>query len=296
MKYDFILSCESTVDLPYDYVSGRDISVIFYNYVIDGVEYLDDMGRDPNGLSNFYAQIKAGKLPSTSQINIARYEEYFEELIEKGDVLHIAFGTGLTPSYNNAVTAAEMVRERHPDRKLVVVDSLCGCVGYGIFVDSAADMRDKGASIDEIEKWLYDNRYNVQHQFFSTDVTMFKRSGRVSGPIGTIASVLGICPIMRLNKAGQIINYTKARSKKIAIKMTVDEVMAHIRDGKNYNDKFYIGHSNCLEIAKETRQAFLEYFADAEERIKIVNIGTIIASHCGEGTVAIFFYGDERIA
>lgn len=294
MKYDFILSCESTADLPYEHMASRDIPVIFYNYVIDGVEYVDDMGRDPEALDRFYAQIKAGSLPSTSQINVATYEDYFEKLIEKGDVLHIAFSTGLTPSYNNAVAAAELVRERHPDKKLIVIDSLCGCVGYGMFVDSAADLRDNGASIEELEKWVYDNRLSVQHQFFSTDVTMFKRSGRVSGPIGTIASVLGICPIMHLNDKGQIINYTKARSKKIAVKMTVDEVMSHIRDGKNYNDKFYIGHSNCLELAEETRRAFLPYFPDAEEKIKIENIGTIIASHCGEGTVALFFYGDDR--
>ncbi|MBR4282414.1 MAG: DegV family protein [Clostridia bacterium] len=295
MNYNFQLSCESTVDMPYEYISGRDISVIFYNYVIDNEEYVDNMGRDPKALEKFYAQIKAGKLPSTSQINTFRYEEYFDDLLKKGDVLHIAFGTGMTPSYNNAVEAAEKMREKYPERKLIVVDSLCSCTGYGIFVDSAADMRDNGASMEEIEKWLYNNRYNVHHQFFCTDVTMFKRSGRVSGPIGTIASVLGICPIMHLNRAGKIINYTKARSKKVAIKMTVDEVMDHIRDGKNYNDKFYIAHSNCIELAKETRRAFLEYFPDAEERIKIVNIGTIIASHCGEGTVAIFFYGDERI-
>ncbi len=294
MKHDFILSCESTVDLPYEYINSRDISVIFYNYIIDEAEYVDDMGRDPDALNNFYAKIKAGSLPSTSQINVATYEDYFEELIKKGDVLHLAFSTGLTPSYNNAVTAAEIVRERHPDKKLVVIDSLCACVGYGMFVESAADLRDKGASIEEVEKWVYDNRLSVHHQFFSTDVTMFKRSGRVSGPIGTIASVLGICPIMHLDAKGRIINYTKARSKKIAIKMTVDEIMSHIRDGENYNDKFYIGHSNCLELAEETRRAFLPYFPDAEEKIKIENIGTIIASHCGEGTVALFFYGDDR--
>lgn len=295
MKYDFILSCESTVDLPYEHINGRDISVIFYNYVIDEVEYVDDMGRDPKALEKFYALIKEGKLPSTSQINTFRYEEYFEELLQKGDVLHIAFGTGMTPSYNNAVEAAEHLREKYPERKLIVVDSLCSCVGYGIVVDDAADMRDNGASIEEIEKWLYDVRYNVHHQFFSTDVSMFKRSGRVSGPIATVATILGICPIMHLNKSGHIINYTKARSKKVAIKMTVDEVMAHIRDGENYDGKFYIAHSNCIELAEETRRAFLPYFPDAEEKIKIVNIGTIIASHCGEGTVALFFYGDERV-
>ncbi len=294
MEYNFQLSCESTVDLPYSYVSGRDISVIFYTYVMDGKEYVDNMGRDDAALENFYQMLKDGKQPSTSQINTFRYEEYFDELLQKGDVLHLAFGTGMTPSYKNACDAAERLKTKYPDRKLIVIDTLCSCTGYGIFVDSAADLRDKGASIEEIEKWAYDNRYNVQHQFFSTDLTQFKRSGRVSGPVALVGTLLGICPLMHLNKEGKIIAYTKARGKKAAIKSTVEEVMKHIKDKENYNDKFYIAHSHCPDLLAETIEAFKEYFPDAEEKIKVVEIGTIIASHCGQGTVAIFFYGDER--
>ena len=148
MDYPFQLSCESTVDLSYDYISGRDISVIFYTYAVDGKEYVDDMGRNPNALPEFFQLLKEGKMPATSQINTFRYEEYFEELLKKGDVLHIAFGTGMTPSYRNAVEAAEILKKKYPDRKLVVIDSLCSCFGYGILVDSAADMRDKGASLE----------------------------------------------------------------------------------------------------------------------------------------------------
>lgn len=294
MNYPFQLSCESTVDLSYDYISGRDISVIFYTYGVDGKEYVDDMGRNPNALPEFFEMLKEGKMPVTSQINTFRYEEYFEELLKKGDVLHIAFGTGMTPSYRNAVEAAELLKDKYPDRKLVVIDSLCSCFGYGILVDSAADMRDSGASLEEIEEWVLANRNKVHHQLFSTDLTQFKRSGRVSGPAATIGTVLGICPIMHLNNEGRIIAYSKARGKKAAIKTTVETVMEHIQDGSNYKGKFIIGHSNCLDLALETKEALKEYLPNAEEQIKISNIGTIISSHCGPGTVALFFYGDER--
>ncbi len=294
MNYPFQLSCESTVDLSYDYISGRDISVIFYTYGVDGKEYVDDMGRNPNALPEFFEMLKEGKMPVTSQINTFRYEEYFEELLKKGDVLHIAFGTGMTPSYRNAVDAAQILKVKYPDRKLVVIDSLCSCFGYGILVDSAADMRDSGASLEEIEEWVLANRNKVHHQLFSTDLTQFKRSGRVSGPAATIGTVLGICPIMHLNNEGRIIAYSKARGKKAAIKTTVETVMEHIQDGSNYKGKFIIGHSNCLDLALETKDALKEYLPNAEEQIKISNIGTIISSHCGPGTVALFFYGDER--
>lgn len=295
MNTEFQLSCESTADLPYDHINGRGISVLFYTYTVDGEVYVDDMGRDPNALPHFFAMLKEGKMPSTSQINEFRYEEYFEELLQKGDVLHIAFGSGMTPSVHNARKAAEGLKEKYPQRKLVIVDSLCSSVGYGMLVDSAADLRDEGKSIEEIEQWVLENRNKVHHQFFSTDLTQFKRSGRVSGPAATIGTVLGICPVMRLNCEGRIIAYSKVRGKKAAIKTTVDTVLEHIQNGKEYNGKFYIGHSSCWDLAEETRLALKEHFGDTADRIRIVDIGTIISAHCGPGTVAVFFYGDERV-
>ena len=119
MGNKFILSCESTVDMPYSYVTGRNISVLFYSYSIDGVEFEDEMGKDPNALVEFYKKIDNGALPSTSQINEYKYLDYFDTLLQKGDVLHIAFGSGMTPSVNNAYVAAEQMREKYPGEKLL---------------------------------------------------------------------------------------------------------------------------------------------------------------------------------
>ena len=294
MNRSFQLSCESTVDLPYSYVNGRDISVLFYSYIIDGKEYTDDMQRDPEALPRFYQFIREGKLPSTSQINDYAYEAYFDALLQKGDVLHIAFGTGMTPSVNNAYTARERLREKYPDRKLLIVDSLCSSSGYGLMVDYAADMRDEGRSMEEIESWCNANARSIHHQFFSTDMTMFHRSGRVSGATAAIASVLNICPIMRLDDKGSIIAYDKVRGKKNAIKRTVDTMEAHARGGSDYDGKCFICNSSCRDIAEELKTAVEERFPKLKDKIMITEIGTIIASHSGWGTVAVFFLGDER--
>lgn len=125
MERQFTLSCCSTVDLPYSYMESRDIPVLFYTYVVDGVEYDDDMGRDPEALPRFYRFIREGKLPQTSQINVAAYTEFFERLLQKGDLLHIAFTSGQSGSVHNAFLAAEELRAKYPERKLVVIDSLC---------------------------------------------------------------------------------------------------------------------------------------------------------------------------
>ena len=294
MAEPFILSCESTVDLPYSYIREREMPVLFYTYLVNGQEYVDDMGRDPEALPRFYQFLREGHLPTTSQLNLQTYLDYFETLLPRGDVLHIAFGSGMTNSVANAMQAAELLRNKYPDRKLIVLDSLCSSSGYGLLVDVAADLRDEGKSLEEVAQWVLDNRNTVHHQFYSVDLQYFKRSGRVSGATATVAAILNICPIMRLNSAGRIIAYDKVRGRKNAIRRTVDTMEEHAQGGRDYSGKCFICHSDSLEDAEQTKLAVKERFPKIKGDIRICDIGTIIASHCGPGTVAVFFFGDER--
>ncbi len=296
MENKFILTCESTVDLPYDYVCNRNIPVLFYTYTVNGVEYEDDMGKNPDSLKNFYALLDEGYLPSTSQINVFKYERFFESVIEKydGEILHIAFGSGMTPSVNNAYDAAKKVMEKHPGRSIRVIDSLGSCSGYGLLVDDAADLRDQGKTAKEVEDWALSVRNTIHHQFFATDLKLFRRGGRVSGPAAAVATVLNICPIMHLNSEGRIIAYGKVRGKKNSIIKTVDEVEKNIRNGRDYDGKMFVAHSNCIDLAGETIKELEKRFPKVKGKIRLENIGTTIASHTGVGTVAVFFYGGER--
>ena len=294
MERKFILSCGSTVDLPYSYMQNRDIPVIFYTYTVNEKEYIDDMGRDPEALSRFYSLLDSGIIPSTSQINEEKYAEFFRELLKKGDVLHLAFGSGMSGSVKNALAAKEKLEKEFPERKLVIVDSLCSSSGYGLLTDYAADMCDDGKTIEETQSWLLANRNRVHHQFYSTDLKYYRRSGRMSGAAATVGSILNICPIMKLNAEGKIIAYSKVRGKKNAVKTTVETMLKHAEGGEKYNKKCFICHSNVPEDAEITKKAVAEQFPDIDGEIKICDIGTIIASHCGPGTVAVFFLGDER--
>ena len=294
MENQFTLSCCSTVDLPYAYMASRHIPVLFYTYVVDGTEYDDDMGRDPAALPRFYGFIRQGKLPQTSQINVAAYMDFFEKLLQTGDVLHIAFTSGQSGSVHNAFLAAEELRKKYPDRKLVVIDSLCSSSGYGLLVDGAADLRDEGKSLDEVAQWVLDNRNKVHHQFFSSDMTQFRRTGRVSGAAATVATVLNICPIMRLDDTGSIKAYSKVRGKKKAVEVTVDTMEQHAQGGRDYDGKCFVCHSDCPEDARMTIAAIEDRFPKLKGKIRLCDIGTIIGSHAGPGTVAAFFLGDER--
>ena len=112
MEPSFLLSCESTIDLPYSYANERNLPVLFYSYQVDGIDYEDDMGRDPDALPKFYGFLADGKLPTTAQLNEFQYETFFDNLLQQGDVLHIAFGSGMTASVQNAMLAADALREK----------------------------------------------------------------------------------------------------------------------------------------------------------------------------------------
>lgn len=294
MEKKFKISCESTVDLPYSYMESRDIPVLFYSYTIEGKEYEDDMGRNETAPVAFYEQIEAGRIPKTSQLNTFAYCEFFEKMLSSGDCIHIVFGSGMTTSINNAIEAAEIVRRKYPENKLVVVDSTCSSSGYGLLVDAAADLRDEGKSLEYVENWLLKNRTHVHHQFYSTDLKYYRRSGRISGAAAAVGAVLNLCPLMRLDHAGKIVAYSKVRGKKAAIRETVSEMLLHADGGADYSGKCFVCHSNCISDAEKTRDAIEKAFPRLSGKVRLCDIGMIIASHCGPDTVAAFFFGDER--
>ena len=294
MIRNYILSCESTVDEPYKNMADRGIPVIFYTYTIGTEIFEDDMKRTPGSTEEFYAKLKAGAKPVTSQINTATYEEYFEKISEENDVLHIAFGSGMSGSVNNAFEAAATIMKKYPDRKIVVVDSLCSSSGYGLLVDYAADMKEAGNPLDDVKQWVEDYSNNVHHQFYCTDLSFFKRSGRVSAVTSLIGTILGICPLMKLNDEGRIIAYSKAHGKRKALDATFEVMKEEALGGKNYDGKCYINHSNSPETAELLKNKVEEYFPNLKGKIKIFDIGFVVGSHCGPGVTALYFLGNPR--
>ena len=287
----YTISCESTVDLTIQHLVKREIPVIAYTYIIDGEEYFDDL-RAGNGLAIFYNQLAAGKKPTTSLINVERYVEFFRPLLEKGDVLHVAFSSGLSHSATNAFAAAEQVQKEFPNHKIYVVDSLCACIGYGILVDTLADLRDNGATVKEVYEWAENNKTKMQHQYFSTTLTYFRRSGRLSGPAAIIGNILKLCPIMSVTEEGKLIAYAKVMSETKAISKTLEEIAKKIRNGSDYDGKLWIGHTDYICVANKVVAELQKTYPKAD--IRVFDIGPVVASHCGPGTLATFFWGTTR--
>ena len=291
---DFILSCCSSADLSGDYFRQRDIHYICFHIELDGVSYNDDMGKTLPS-EELFRRMAAGAQTKTSQVSVGEYLEYFESFLKQGkDILHISLSSGLSGTWNSACIARDELSEKYPDRKIYVVDSRGASSGYGFLVDRLADLRDAGMGIDELYQYAEDNRLKVHHWFFSTDLTFYIRGGRISKTAGFFGTMLGICPLLNMENGGHLIPREKIRGKKRVITRTVEMMLAHAENGKDYSGKCFISQSACMEDARAVADLVEQTFPRLNGKVQIFPIGGTIGSHTGPGTVALFFWGDER--
>jgi len=291
----YVLSCCSPADLTKEQFEARDIHYVCFHYFLDGVAYMDDLGQSiPH--DEFYARMAAGADTTTSQISITEYVDYFSTFLAKGqDVIHVCLSSGISGTINSAQNAALIVRERYPERKIFIIDSLAASGGYGLLMDAAADRRDEGYTVEECAKWIEDNRLKLHHWFFSTDLSFFVKGGRISKTAAVFGGLLEICPLMNMDELGRLIPRYKVRTKKRVIRQIVDKMEEHARGGKNYDGKCYISMSACYDDARAVADLVEERFPKLNGKVEINYVGTTIGSHTGPGTVALFFWGDKRV-
>ena len=291
---NYILSCCSTADMPKEFFDKRNIPYCCFHFIMDGKEYPDDLGQTMT-FDEFYKRVALGAMPTTSQVNVGQFIEFFEPMLKEGhDILHLSFSSGLSGVYNSACIAREQLLEKYPERRFEVVDSLAASSGYGLLVDMAADLRDSGKTLDEVRDWVEENKLKIHHWFFSTDLTHYKRGGRISAASCIAGTVLNICPLLDMDSKGKMMPVEKVRGKKKVIERIVERMIENAEGGTAYNGKCFISNSAAPEDAKKVADLINENFPNLAEPIRINSIGTVIGSHTGRGTVAVFFYGAER--
>ena len=291
----YVLSCCSTADLSKEHFEARGIHYVCFHYALDGVEYPDDLGQSMP-FDEFYARMAAGADTRTSQVSITEYVEHFSRFLEQGqDVIHVCLSSGISGTINSAQNAALIARERYPERKIYIIDSLGASSGYGLLMDGAADRRDEGLTVDECAKWIEDNRLKLHHWFFSTDLSFYVKGGRISKTAAIFGGLLELCPLLNMDDQGRLIPRYKIRTKKKVIRECVKKMEEHARGGHDYDGKCYISMSACLPEARAVADLVEEKFPKLDGRVVINSVGTTIGSHTGPGTVALFFWGDERV-
>lgn len=291
----YVITCCSTADMPAEFFETHHIPYACFHYTIDGKEYPDDLGRSIP-FDTFYQMIADGAAPTTSQVNEASYEALWEPILkEQKDILHITLSGGLSGAVNSARIAGEMLQEQYPDRKIIIIDSLGASSGYGLLVTRAIELQEEGLSLEETADWIEANKLRLHHWFFSTDLSSYVRGGRISKTSAFFGTALKICPLLNMNTEGKLIPRYKIRTKKRVIEEIVKKMEEHAENGLAYDGRCYISQSACMEDARDVADRVEALFPNLKGKVLINHIGTVIGSHTGPGTVALFFFGDERV-
>ncbi len=292
---DYIISCCSTADLSKEHFEAIDVHYVCFHYILDGRDYPDDLGQSVP-FEDFYRMMKEGADTKTSQVSIQEYLDFFTPFLEQGkDIVHVTLSSGISATINSARNAANIAMERFPERKIYVIDSLGASSGYGLLMDTAAQKRDEGLSAEELADWIEKNRLRLHHWFFSTDLSFFVKGGRISKTAAVFGGLLEICPLMNMDNLGRLIPRFKVRTKKRVIRQIVDKMAEFADKGLDYDGKCYISQSACVDDARAVADLIEARFPKLNGRVEINYVGTTIGSHTGPGTVALFFWGAERV-
>ena len=289
MSRDFIIFTDTSADLPESYIRDNQLGLLSLSFTIGGETFLcSDMKMTER---EFYAKMRAGETVTTIQVNPDQAGQKFEQVLQEGkDILYIAFSSALSGSCNSGAMAARELRERYPQARIVVIDSLCASLGEGLLVHKAVQLKQQGLTLEEIARWTEANKLHICHRFTVDDLNHLHRGGRVSKTTAVVGTLLGIKPVLHVNNEGKLIPTGKVRGRKQSLISLVDSMAKTV--GSYENDTVFISHGDCLEDAN--------FVADlVRERLKVRNflihyVDPTIGAHSGPGTVALFFMGEER--
>lgn len=286
----FKIVTDSTADLPAEYLEKHDLGCMCLSYIVEGVSY----GQDKElPWKDFYAMMRQGKMPSTSQVNPEEAKAYLEECIQTDkEILYLAFSSGLSGTYNSVRLAAEDIMEEHPDCRIIVIDTLAASLGEGLLVHKAVQMRDAGKSLEETAQWVRDNVLHMVHVFTVDDLYHLFRGGRVSKATAFVGTLAGIKPKLHVDNEGHLIVIGKVRGRKKSLTALVDYMEEKMGSRRSQNDIVFISHGDAEEDARFVADQVRERFGI--EQVMINHIGPTIGTHAGPGTIALFFLGESR--
>lgn len=277
-------------DLPQELIDSYSIHMIKFGMTLEGVEYVGETNNEIT-LDFFYEKLQKGVFPTTNQINPYVARSHIEPFVKEGyDILYVSFSSGLSSSYNSVTLACETLKEEYPDRKLYVVDSLCASLGQGLLLDYVMRYIPNASTFEEVVEYTENLKLRIHHDFTVGDLFHLKKGGRLSASSAIVGTILSIKPILHVDEKGKLVSIGKVRGRKASIR----RVFEMFKEGNQIDDEdpIYICHSNCYEEALELEKMVKE--EKPNNRTYINDIGPIIATHSGAGTIAIFYKGKAR--
>ena len=290
MIQDYVFMTDSDSDLHYTIADEKNIPVVRMPYTLNGKEYMDDNGR-AGVEKDFFKSMREGAMPNTSLLPTEAYLEYFEPILREKDLLFVAFSSKMSATINNVYEARELLLKKYPQRKFTVVDTLSISGPMTALLVKAHELYEQGKPMDEVERWLLDNRLRAHAWLTVGDLKYLARGGRISSTSALFGSVLDIKPIICMGKGGKLDPVEKVQGRKKALRTIVERTAENIEDAGNQT--VIILHGDVEDEAKKLEEMLRQHIPEIRD-IRIQIIGPVIGAHCGPGTLACCFLGKER--
>ncbi|XMB71888.1 DegV family protein [Mycoplasmatota bacterium WC30] len=290
---EYVIITDSCIDLPDKLAKKFKLKVLPLKVTIKGKEYQNLLDGSEISPETFYSFLREKESAVTAQANPADFVKVAKPLLKKGfDILSISFSSALSGTYNSSIIAKKELMEEFPDKKFITIDSLCASMGQGLLLSYAAKMQQAGKSIDEVAKYVEENKQYISHLFTVSDLGHLRRGGRLSASSLILGNLLNIKPLLHVTQEGQLKVYGKARGRFKSLNLLVSRMVETF--DKDKNEMIYISHGDCLDDAEYVMKHIVEKLGVSEKIITINPIGPVIGAHSGVNTLAVFYIGNER--
>lgn len=292
----YVILTDSCCNLPGHIIDSLGIKILSLTFLDEEgnqyVSYEKGVNKEST-LKDFYAKMREGVTFTTSLPKLEDSNKIIKELLEnKQDVLYLGFSSGLSGTYQAVSLLMAQLREQYPKRKLIAVDTLAASLGQGMLVYDAALLKQEGKSIEEVAKWVEDNKQNQAHWFTVSDLVYLFRGGRVSRTSAWAGNLLNIKPVLHVDDEGHLIPMEKVRGRKKSLKALVDHMEKTYLGTEGLGRNVMISHGDCQEDADYVARKVREKWPDVE--IITYYVDPVIGAHSGPGTLALFFLAKNK--
>lgn len=286
---EYVIFTDSACDISQKLLGEWNVKCVSLTFMFEGSDVV--YAQPDMSSKTFYDNMRGGKVAKTSAVNMETFKTVFEEELKNGrDILYLGFSSGLSTTFNSARMAGDELMEAYPDRKVVCVDSLAASAGQGLLLYMMVQKKREGASIEENAEYAEKIKLNICHWFTVDDLVYLKRGGRISPTVAFVGGLLGIKPVLHVDNEGHLVNVTKVRGRKAAIRALADKYSELALDPKQ--GTVFISHGDCLDEVEKLAEIFKKEHGVCVNLI--TDVGSVIGAHSGPGTIALFFVGKER--
>ena len=287
-----VLFTDTDTDINLEVAEYYGYKLISMPYIVLGKEIKPYEDFKVFNSKEFYDMLRSGTIPSTCAINPEVYKAYFEEEFAKGnDILYVHFSKAMSGTFNAMNIAVEELLEKYPERKFYTIDTKAITILSYSIVRSVGDMYKEGKSVEEILEWANKEVDHFAQYFFADDLKFFRKSGRISNFSGIMGNLIGVKPIIYMDKDGMMTNISKERGRHNALNKLVDYVLELGDEVEKH--RVIIGHSDAYELALKLKDMLQEKFNNKLD-IEIVVVNPTAGSHCGPDAVGVSFHCKHR--